>query len=64
MCFVNFETFNNYLLKSKITHIIFPKDFPLDTRFKNFIETLKESRNIKEYQGNSFILLDIRNLKG
>lgn len=62
--FLNFETFNNYLLKSKITHIIFPKDFPLDTRFKNFIETLKESRNIKEYQGNSFILLDIRNLKG
>lgn len=62
--FLNFETFNNYLLKSEITHIIFPKDFPLDSRFKNFIESLKESRNIKEYQGNSFILLDIRNLKG
>ncbi len=62
--FLNFETFNNYLLKSEITHIVFPKDFPLDSRFRNFIESLKESRNIKEYQGNSFILLDIRNLKG
>ncbi|TKI69919.1 hypothetical protein FCU45_04725 [Sulfurimonas crateris] len=56
--FKDFETFKDMLVKTKTTHLLYPKYIP-DNQFVKFAEALRECKNSSLFIGKAYFLLNI-----
>ena len=58
--FESFEVYSDFLIKTKTTHLLYPKYIPAG-KFVEYSERLRQCRLVEEYIGEAYILLKLKN---